>query len=143
MTTLTAVARAVARDAETRARAALDDVVAAHTKLVDADRLIADATAVKAATAPALARAIDTALSVGVSTEQLAALGISVPSARSRRRTTRTPTPPSPDAPPRPAAGPEPGQSALPDPATDTAQPWPPESSHAGQRLATEEATPW
>ena len=33
MTTPTAVARAVARDAEQRARAALDDVLAAHTAL--------------------------------------------------------------------------------------------------------------
>ena len=56
MTTPTAVARAVARDAEQRARAALDDVLAAHTTLRAADTALATAVQAQAAAGPALAR---------------------------------------------------------------------------------------
>ncbi len=86
MTTPTAVARAVARTAERRARAALDDVLAAHTALSDAETAVAAASAAKAAAGPVLARAIAAARDAGISDEDLTELGISPPSARTLRR---------------------------------------------------------
>ena len=86
MTTPTAVARAVARTAERRARAALDDVLAAHTALSDAETALAAASAAKAAAGPVLARAIAAARAAGISDEDLTELGITPPSARTLRR---------------------------------------------------------
>ena len=91
MTTPTAVARAVARDAEQRARAALDDVLAAHTTLRAADTALATAVDAQAAAGPALAKAISAALDVGITTDHLTELGITAPTARTlRRRRPRT-----------------------------------------------------
>ena len=91
MTTPTAVARAVARDAELRARAALDDVLAAHTTLRAADTALATAVDAQAAAGPALAKAISAALDVGITTDHLNELGITAPTARTlRRRRPRT-----------------------------------------------------
>ena len=86
MKNATAVVRAVARDAEARAKTVLTDVLAAHTSLREAEAAITAAATAKAAAHPALARAIDTALAAGITTEQLTGLGIDVPSARTRRR---------------------------------------------------------
>ena len=106
------VARAVARTAELRGTA-LDAALAAHTALVAADTAITTARQNRAQAGPALARAIDTALAAGITTDQLADLGITIPAARTRRRATAT----HPD-PPRPPADPTPGHDPAPDPAT-------------------------
>jgi hypothetical protein len=94
VTTPTAVARSVGRDAETRARAALDDVLAAHTALRDAETALADATLARDTAAPQLARAITTAAAAGITTEHLTDLGITVPTARTLRRRHRGRTTP-------------------------------------------------
>ena len=86
MTSPTAVARSVARDAERRARTALDDVLAAHTALQDADTALTAATQAKANAGPALARAVAAARDVGITEAHLAELGITAPSARTLRR---------------------------------------------------------
>ena len=57
----------MARTAERRARAALDDVLAAHTALSDAETAVAAAGAAKAAAGPVLARAIAAARDAGIS----------------------------------------------------------------------------
>jgi hypothetical protein len=91
MTTPTAVARAVARDAEQRARAALDDVLVAHTALRAADTALATAVQAQATAGPALARALSAARDAGITTEHLADLGITAPTSRTlRRRRPRT-----------------------------------------------------
>jgi hypothetical protein len=87
VTTPTAVARAVARDAEARAKAALEEVLAAHARLTAAEEAIAAATTARAAAGPALARAVTAALATGITAEQMAELGVTVPSPRTLRRT--------------------------------------------------------
>lgn len=156
MTTPTAVARSVGRDAETRARAALDDVLAAHTALHDADTALAAATRAKANAGPALARAVAAARVVGITEAHLAELGITTPSARTQRRhrprTTGTdPVRPADD----PAAGhPGPGvvdSEAPPEAATNHTQPWPhpdtggghPDAHDRGHDVHPEPARPW
>ena len=156
MTSPTAVARSVARDAERRARAALDDVLAAHTALQDADTALAAATQAKANAGPALARAVAAARDVGITDAHLAELGITAPSARTLRRrrprtTTTHPVRPSDT----PASG-HPGNDAVatepsPEVATGDAQPWPPQDTGGGQTEAhdrghdahPEAARPW
>ncbi len=102
MTSPTTVARAVARDAERRARQALDTVVAAHTALRDADTALAAAQQARAEAGPGLARAIAAARAVGITDEHLAELGVTVPSARTLRRRTADSASPTPA--PRPSA---------------------------------------
>jgi ABC-type Fe3+-citrate transport system substrate-binding protein len=82
----TAVAKAVAKEAETRARVAINEVLAAHAEVVAADAAAVQARDRRAAAGPALSRAVDAALAVGITDDQLAALGITVPAARTRRR---------------------------------------------------------
>ena len=82
----TAVAKAVARHAEQRARAALDNVTSAYAEVVAADAAVAESRDRRAAAGPALSRAIDAALAVGITGDQLTGLGITVPAARTRRR---------------------------------------------------------
>ena len=86
MTNPTTVARSVAKDAERRARAALDDALTAHTSLNNADVALATAARAKANAGPALARAIAAARDVGITEAHLAELGITTPSARTLRR---------------------------------------------------------
>ena len=93
MTSPTTVARSVARDAERRARAALEDVLAAHTALRDADTALATATQAQADAGPALVRAIAVARDVGITTEHLAELGITAPTSRTLRRRRQRPCP--------------------------------------------------
>lgn len=137
MTSPTAVARSVARDAERRARAALDDVLAAHTALHDADTALAAATQAKANAGPALARAITAARDVGITEAHLAELGITAPSARTLRRRRPRTTPPDPVRPAdTPADGhPVPGvvdTEPPPEAATNNPQPWPPQDTGGG-----------
>ena len=66
MKNATAVARAVARDAEARAKMVLTEVMAAQVSFREAEAAITAATAARAAAHPALARAIDTALAAAV-----------------------------------------------------------------------------
>jgi hypothetical protein len=146
----------VARDAERRARAALDDVLAAHTALHDADTALAAATRAKANAGPALARAVAAARDVGITEAHLAELGITAPSARTlRRRRPRT----TPTHPVRPADTPASGHPVLgvvatepsPEAATNDTQPWPhpdtggghPDAHDPGHDTHTDETRPW
>jgi hypothetical protein len=146
----------VARDAERRARAALDDVLAAHTALHDADIALAAAAQAKADAGPALARAVAAARDVGITEAHLAELGITAPSARTlRRHRPRT----TPTAPVRPADTPtsdHPGQDGVaseppPEVVTSDAQPWSPPDTGGGHPDAhdrghdahPEAARPW
>lgn len=96
MTTPSAVAKAIARDAEARARTALGDVTAAHAELRNAEAAITAARDRHAAAGPALARAIDAALAAGITTQQLADLGIPVPAPCTRRPRTHRQAAPDP-----------------------------------------------
>ncbi len=82
----TAVAKAVARHVEQRAKAALNDVTSAHAELVAADAAVVESRDRRAAAGPTLSRAIDAALALGITGDQLTDLGITVPAARTRRR---------------------------------------------------------
>ena len=156
MTSPTAVARSVARDAERRARTALDDVLAAHTALHDADTALTAATRAKANAGPALARAVAAARDVGVTEAHLAELGITTPSARTQRRHRPRTTPTDPGHPAdAPASGhPGPGVVAAessPEAATNDTQPWPhpdtggghPDAHDRGHDMHPEPARPW
>jgi hypothetical protein len=146
----------VARDAERRARAALDDVLAAHTALHDADTALAAATQAKSNAGPALARAVAAARDVGITEAHLAELGITAPSARTlrRRRPRTTPTDPvrSVDD---PGSG-HPGHGVVaieppPEVVTSDPEPWPHPDTAGGQTDAhdrghdahPEAARPW
>ena len=137
MTSPTAVARSVARDAERRARAALDDVLAAHTALHDADTALTAAAQAKANAGPALARAVAAARDVGITEAHLAELGITSPSARTlRRRRPRTTATDQVRPADTPASG-HPGHGVVateppPETATGDAQPWPPQNTGGG-----------
>ena len=156
MTSPTAVARSVARDAERRARTALDDVLAAHTALHDADTALAAATRAKANAGPALARAVAAARDVGVTEAHLAELGITAPSVRTLRRhrprTTGTDPGRPADAPASGYPGPGVVDSETPDEAaTSGTQPWPhpdtggghPDAHDRGHDAHPEPARPW
>ena len=155
MTSPTTVARSVARVAERRARAALDDVLAAHTALHDADTALAAATQAKADAGPALARAVAAARDVGITEAHLAELGITAPSARTLRRRPRT-TPAHPVRPADTPASGHPGHGVVateppPEVVTSDAQPWPPQNTGSGHPDAhdrghdahTEAVRPW
>ena len=64
LSSTTSVAKAVARHAEQRAKAALNDVTTAHAELVAADAAVAESRDRRAAAGPALSRAIGAALAV-------------------------------------------------------------------------------
>ena len=137
MTSPTAVARSVARDAERRARAALDDVLAAHTALHDADTALTAAAQAKANAGPALARAVAAARDVGITEAHLAELGITAPSARTLRRRRPRTTPTDPVRPADTPASGHPGHGVVateppPEAATGDAQPWPPQNTGGG-----------
>ena len=156
VTSPTAVARSVARDAERRARAALDDVLAAHTALHDADTALAAATQAKADAGPALARAVAAARDVGITEAHLAELGITAPSARTLRRHRPRTTPTDRVRPADSPASGQPGNSVAdsgtpPEAATSDTPSWPPPDNVGGHSDAhdrghdahPEEARPW
>jgi hypothetical protein len=72
VTSTTTVARAVAKRAENQARAALAAVLAAHSEIVDSEAALAQARQRRVAAGPALASAIEGALAIGITAEQLA-----------------------------------------------------------------------
>jgi hypothetical protein len=98
LSSTTALAKAVARHAEQRAKAALNDVTTAHAELVAADAAVAESRDRRAAAGPALSRAIGAALAVGITGDQLVGLGITVPAARTRRRAVAMERPSAPVA---------------------------------------------
>ena len=154
VTTPTTVARAVARDAERRARTALDGVLAAHDALRNADADLAAATQAKAVAEPVLARAIAVARDAGITTEHLTELGITAPTSRTLRRRRkppsqvtvgrtpddtqeRTPNDTAGRTPEGPGGG-HPVHAAVSPTAnseadTDGAHPWSPQGSHPGR----------
>ena len=137
MTSPTAVARSVARDAERRARTALDDVLAAHTALHDADTALTAATQAKADAGPALARAVAAARDVGITEAHLAELGITAPSARTLRRHRPRVTPTHSVRPADTPASGHPGHGVVdsgtpPETATSDTPSWPPQDNAGG-----------
>jgi len=156
VTSPTAVARSVARDAERRARAALDDVLAAHTALQDADTALAAAAQAKADAGPALARAVAAARDVGITEAHLAELGITAPSARTLRRHRPRTTPTHPVRPADTPACSHPAADAVatqpvPEVATGDVQPRPqpdagdghPDAHDRGHTGHPEAVRPW